>query len=793
MMLIFHRAALAVLLLFFAFLATVPAQQPFSQTIKGVVIDKSVKTPLAGATIALLSDDYSRALKGATADAEGHFRIPEVPVGKQTLKINYLGYKELVLPNIQVISGKEVFLTLEMEEDLVQFKAVEIRARADKDKPLNELATVSTRTFSVEETQRFAAAVNDPARMAASFAGVVIPADGNNIINIRGNSSNGLLWRMEGVEIPNPNHFSAVGSSGGGISILSAQLLGNSDFMTGAFAAEYGNALSGVFDLRLRKGNADKREYTFQAGVLGIDLATEGPMRLGKRNGSYLVNYRYSTLSLLGKMGIGLESGSTDFQDLSFNLWMPAGKAGTFTLFGMGGLSAQTHRAKRDSLEWESDEFNRYESRFKANTGVAGLTHSLILGNNTYLKTVVAASGTQNLEEVDKLLTDYSPQRQDEENHLNQKITVSSVLSHKFTARHFLRAGAYLNALTFDMKQLRRETQDAPLEEQVRQKGHTQTLQTFAQWQYKATEKWTFNAGAHSLYLFLNNTWSVEPRASLRYALNQRQSLSFGYGLHAQMQPLGSYFVRDPESGEWANPDMDLSKSQHYVLSYDHSLGGNLRLKTEAYYQHLYHIPVRSDVSNSYSMINLIDDFPPYALKNTGKGRNYGLELTFEKFLTRGLYFILASSWYNSEYQGSDGIWRNSRYNGRYASTLTGGKEWGWNRRGKNRSFGLNVKMIYTGGLRGTPLDLDASRAEGSTVYDETRAFELQMPAYYRLDVGVRIKRNYAHLTSTLSLDLQNATNRRNVFGQYFDTKTLETKYYYQTPLIPVLAYKLEF
>jgi len=124
------------------------------------------------------------------------------------------------------------------------------------------MSAVSARAFTVEETQKYPAAINDPLRMATNFAGVASLDDGMNQIVIRGNSPTGLLWRMEGIDIPNPNHFAAKGSSGGGISILSSQLLSNSDFITGAFAADYGNALSGVFDLNLRKGNNEKRETT---------------------------------------------------------------------------------------------------------------------------------------------------------------------------------------------------------------------------------------------------------------------------------------------------------------------------------------------------------------------------------------------------------------------------------------------------------------------------------------------------------------------------------------------------
>lgn len=308
------------------------AQIP-TQTVRGIIVDKISQSPLPGVVVVLVN---SNPLIGTSTDEEGRFKLTQVPVGKQTLKVSFIGYKENVMQNLSVNAGKELVLNVSLEEDIKSMSEVVVTAKVEKNKPLNDMSMVSTRAFSVEETQKFAAAVNDPARMATSFAGVVNGSDGGNMISIRGNSPNGLLWRMEGVEIPNPNHFSNVGTSGGGIAIISSQLLSNSDFSTGAFASEYGNALSGVFDLKLRKGNNQKREYTFQAGVLGVDVSTEGPFKKGY-DGSYLVNYRYSTLGLLSKMGVPIGDATTTFQDLSFNVSLPTKKLGTFGVFGFGG------------------------------------------------------------------------------------------------------------------------------------------------------------------------------------------------------------------------------------------------------------------------------------------------------------------------------------------------------------------------------------------------------------------------------------------------------------------------
>jgi hypothetical protein len=772
----------------------VNAQTPVTQTLKGTVTDKLIKTELIGATVQVINpQDPSKPVKGAVTDTEGAFRMNGLPLGRYTVVVRYLGYEEIILSNVLLTAGKELELQIEMQESVVSASEVVITAATDKRKPLNELSTVSTRTFSIEETQRFAAAVNDPARMATSYAGVVAAADGNNHIVIRGNSPNGLLWRMEGVDIPNPNHFSAIGTSGGGVSILSAQVLSNSDFSTGAFASEYGNALSGVFDLKLRKGNADKREYTFQAGFLGFDVATEGPIRMGKQTGSYLVNYRYSTLSLIGELGVDLGGGRTDFQDLSFNIWLPAGKAGTFTLFGFGGLSKQTFSGEPDSLAWEETSSKQYPQVFDANTGAVGLTHSKVWGTSTYLKTVVAASATENgFDAKEYLLPDYTLRTNFNNNFLQQKLTVSSVLSHKLNSRHFVRAGAYMNFHGYNFTQSAWSTEESRLQEQINRDGTTQLVNAFAQWQYRPSERLTFNTGLHSMFFMLNNTTSIEPRVSVKYDIDAKRNITLGYGLHGQTQPIVAYFTKN-DRNELLNPDLGISKAHHVVLGYDQSITKTMHIKSELYYQHLFDIPVQSDVRSSYSLINIRDEIRYFPLVNDGLGRNYGIELTVEQFLHRGFYFLLSSSLYRSEYRGSDLIWRNSRYNGTTANSFTAGKEWAWNRRDKDRTFGLNVKITQVGGMRTTPIDIPASIAQGETVRNHEQAFSEQLPAYFRADVGVRLRRNYHNVTTTLSLDIQNVSNRKNVFDSYFDLESQKVMYWTQTPLIPILAYKVEF
>lgn len=760
--------------------------QNFTQTVRGVVSDKVTMAPLAGALV-VIADTLA-----TETDSLGHFKFQHVPVGKYNLVISYDGYKILPMQNIAVNSGKEVILNVAMEEEITMLETVVVKDKLEKNKPLNSMSTVSTRVFSVEETQKYAAAVNDPARMASAFAGVATTEDGNNGISIRGNSPNGLLWRVEGVDVPNPNHFSNVGTSGGGVSILSAQLLSNSDFSTGAFAAEYGNALSGVFDIRLRKGNNEKREYTIQAGFLGLDAAIEGPFKKGYE-GSYLINYRYSTLGLISKM-VNLFDAKTLFQDLSYNIYLPTHKYGKFTLFGINGRSSQTTEAKSDTALWNV-QFNRMNTDFFANTSANGMTYTMTFNRRLYMKSALVYSSTSNGYDAEELNTSREAHAVYHEKYLQNKITLNTVFNYKINPKNNIRTGFIVNRYGFALTERAYNDSTHTMQEYLNQNGNAISTQLFAQWQNRINEKLTLNAGLHYLRFFLNGSQSLEPRASIKYELTPKQALSFGYGLHSQIQPLGVYFAKvNDATGNATKPNthMDLSKAHHLVLCYDRSLNSHMRVKVETYYQHLFSIGQGTIAAENYSVLNQQGGNISKALNNGGSGRNYGAELTVEHFMYKNFYLLGSASLYDSKYKGSDGQFYNTRFNGNYTFTLTSGKEFVVSAL-KKRTMGLNIKTYYAGGFRRTPMDVAATLQKGEEVYQTNKSFQDQNPDYFRVDVRMSMKRNYARVTTTLSLDIQNVTNRQNIGGQYFDEATKEIKYFYQTPLIPVLSYKVEF
>ena len=763
--------------------------QSLFQTIRGTVIDEDTQLPLAGATIAI-----PVLQKGGYSDEEGNFRIEHIPVGRHDMVIQYMGYESRTIPNIVLTSSKEVVLRIGLIESVIQMDAVVIEAKEEKNVAVNELSLVSTRTFSVEETKRFAGGLDDPSRMAVSFAGVQTGTfdDGNEII-IRGNSPKGLLWRLEGIEIPSPNHFTDEGASSGAVSIISSQMLANSDFSTGAFTAEYGNALSGVFDINLRKGNNEKREYAFQVGLLGADFSAEGPFKKGKP-GSYLFNYRYSTIAMLNQLGLDIVGDAVPvFQDLSFKLNLPTKKYGTFSLFGIGGLSGIEEQGYRTLAD--GTEEIRWKDEFQSNMGIAGLNHRLILSDKTWLKSSLSLAGQQVLYKFNPKDDDGNFFLEEDQNTINYAAKAQVELTSKLNNRHLIKSGLIYTQNFYDLTYKEYFTDRQEWVTDLDEEGDAGVWQGFSNWRYRISDQLTLNTGLHAMYFQLNDNYSIEPRLGLKWQFSPKQYISAGFGVHSRREGLAFYLARSmDDEGQYSQPNqnLDYTKARHYVLSYDHMFTNNLHFRLEAYYQDLYDVPVLKDPTSFGSSINFEGAYTNVPLTNNGTANNYGLELTFEKFFSNNWYFLLTSSLYESKYTGADGVERNTRFNSNYVSNFLIGKEFPIGKARNNR-FVISTRTIWAGGRRFTPIDLEASRAAGYTIRQWDRYFAERTADYIRLDAQLSYVMNKSNVTHIIRLDIQNALNRSNEIDQYYVPSLDIIEKELTGSIIPVLSYKLQF
>ncbi len=755
-----------------------------TQNIRGTVRDGASDEPLVAATVVILNTNPSL---GASTDENGNFSISHVPVGRYDIEVTYVGYEPTIIKEVMLTSSKEAFLEIPLKENINQLSEVIVKPSVNKTEPLNKMALGSARMLSVEEAKRYAGGFDDPARLASSFAGVGSNM-GNNGIVVRGNAPKFLQWRLEDIEIPNPNHFAEVTTfGGGGLTALSSQVLGNSDFFTGAFPAEYGNALSGVFDIKLRNGNNQRMENTVQLGLIGIDVASEGPFRKGS-NSSYLFNYRYSTLSLLSPL-MPDDADGTRYQDLSFKLNFPTKKAGTFSVWGIGLIDRSGQTAETDKSDWEY--LQDMESQdVKQYMGAVGIGHKIMLGNDAFLKTTLAGTVSGLDMHTERMNDQTQLEPKNVIQNTNWNFVLSSYLNKKFSTRHTNKTGIQLTGLKYNLKLEDADPAGTPLQLLTKEDGFSGLLSAFSNSSVNLSDQWTLNAGLIGQVFTLNGSYSIEPRIGAKWQFKPAHSLSLSYGLHSRLEMLNYYFTRST-TGEYINKDLGFTRSQHLVLSYDWNIGNDFHLRVEPYIQQLFDVPVIAD--SSFSFINLQNDwFLHEPLQNKGKGLNYGVDLTFEKFMSRGYYFMLTASLFDSQYKGGDGIWHDTRYNRNYIFNLLFGREWmvGHN---KQNVFNANVRITYQGGERFSPVDYIASVITQDAIYDENNAFEEQLSPSLLGHFTVSYKINLKHISHEFAVKMLNVTGYKEYYGHRYNFKTKTVEENREATIIPNISYKIEF
>lgn len=803
------KLPVATLLLLLLIPTITPAQTLF-QTVRGTVVESETQFPLIGATVILVSD--TSRLTGVTTDVEGNFRLTNVPVGRQTIKVSYVGYEDAVVSNIQVTSGKEVVLTISLKESAVSLAEITIVASRDGEAS-NEMATVSARSFTIEETERYAGSRGDPARMASNFAGVQGADDSRNDIVIRGNSPQAVLWRMEGINIPNPNHFNIPGTAGGPVSMINNKTLSNSDFYTGAFPAEFGNSVAGVFDLKLRNGNREKHEWSGQFGFLGTEIFGEGPMSRNKKS-SYLVSYRYSSLALFSKLGIDIGTEAIPrYQDGAFKFNFPLKNNGSLALFGLGGKSnidiLISEQEEEDRNIYGSNDRDQY---FGTSAGLVGLQYKQPLNADSYISATVAAS-TEEVWANHQLVSRHTVNRR------FQLDSLSNILDYTFTQ-------GKLSGVLFYARKLRGGTINAGVNSDVyllnfidsarnivsgqpeywqwrtRWDARDQALlfQPFFQWKFAPSPNTELIAGLHSQYFSLSGSLVMaEPRVGLKWKASERTTLNFGAGLHSQVQPTYLYYYGSRSAGNGEpildNKNLGFTRSVHVVSGLQRMLRNGMRLKTEVYYQYLFDVPVDKDSVSSFSLVNSGAGFSryfPYALANAGVGHNYGAEFTLERFFSKGYLFLLTGALFEAKYKGSDDVWRDTDFNGNYAVNALFTKE--WSLRSRN-TISLGGKMTTAGGRRYGPVDAIASEREKDVIFEDETRNTLQFRPYFRLDFRVNYKINRPKTTHEIAVDFVNVLGTKNILKLTYAPASSGSniREEYQLGFLPLFYYRIDF
>lgn len=766
--------------------------QDFQQTIRGVVKDAENKTIIPGAKVLVSDIQSDSAIVSVITDQKGEFLIESIAVGRYRVLVSALSYEAVIMEDVLLSSAKEMVLDVELIPGTKSLEAIEVFGTNMRGEPLNRMAITSAITITPEQTSKYAASWDDPLRVALAYPGVSQQSSGFNDFSVRGNSPLGVLYRLEGIPIHNPNHFASIGSSGGFVTQFSSSVLGNSDFYSGVFPAEFGNATTAAFDFRFRNGNNKEREHAFKASFFGLDFATEGPLSKNS-DASYLVNYRYSTLGLLAQM-INIGGLLPVYQDISFNLNLPTKKWGTFKVFGIGGVSSFLLGADKDSANW-TEESNRFERVFGSNSAAVGVSHIIKSSEKGYWHSGIAASGGRYFDETDYIADDLSYDQREKGEYMDQRLTATVDYNHKFNRRHSNKTGAIFTHVNHDYMNMVYDITIPGLDTLSQTNGSAQYFQLYTQSKFFLSDRLILNVGLHYLHFLLNDNVGIDPRMGLTYELNPRAKFTLGYGHQSRLEDLTFYFIeQDNAEGQptYVNQDAQLSKSHQAALNYSQMLTKSLRLTAEVYFQYLYNVP--ADPNGTYSVQNLFYRLPVGNLENIGEGKNYGLELALQQFTRKGLYFLVSGTVFNAQYKAGDGIWRNTEFNQQFAFNLLAGKEFVLKEKAdRKRLFALNVSYRHAGGVWINPIDLEASQTTGWTQFDMSNPYSDRQGNQVGLDVSMNFQVLRKKVTSKWSLSIKNLYTSRQVIRQEYDIETNSIKEFTDYGVIPVFGYTLYF
>jgi hypothetical protein len=445
-----------------------------------------------------------------------------------------------------------------------------------------------------------------------------------------------------------------------------------------------------------------------------------------------------------------------------------------------------------------------------------GMSHTLSLNENSFIKTAVNYSGSGANDDIfetdtlrtfnnnDESVTDsISPRIHTLKSRIeNSAIRGSVTYNNKINSKNKIQIGTKYTLYNFNYDQNIYNDNEAMLVNVNDFKNNLSALNNFISWKHSFNDNLSFVAGVHNMNILSRNLSTVEPRLSVNWKISNTSSLHFGYGMHSTMESVHNYFTKIPQGdGTYLEPNKNLGllKAHHYVMGYEKRLNENLLAKIEVYYQDLYNLPVENSKTSSYATINEGIDYQYVELVNKGKGKNYGVEVSLERFFDKNFYFLVNSSLFDSKYKTLEGVWRNTRYNNNYIVNILFGKEIKNLGKKQNQVLALNTKVLLEGGQRYIPLLRDAQGnvavdPEKDKYFDYSKAYDNKLDNFINLNLSVSYKFNKPHATHEIFLDMMNLTGRKSRLSEYYDvSKPNKVGYVTQFGMFPNLMYRIYF
>ncbi len=757
----------------FLFFFTLPllSQQPpppLTGTIDGILVDAATHTPLVGANVMALNTTL-----GAITDVDGRFSLPRVPVGNYSVQFRMVGYSTLTKTDIIVRSQRTTTITAALNEQTLESEQVLVTAgyfSSDDRQP------VSITTFSAEEVRRAPGSGGDISRVLMTLPSLAKVNDQSNALIVRGGSPLENGFYLDGIEIPNINHFPTQGGMGGPIGMINVDLIDGVQFSAGGFSSSIGDKMSSVLALTLREGNRQHFDAQFDLGIMGFGGVVEGPI---DGNGSYLLSIRRSYLDYLVTM---FDIGTTvapRYGDVQGKFTYDVTEKHRLSLLFLGGddhnTPSRTVAEENDMIYYGNQDISQYSG---------GIVWRALWNAYFYSNTSIGVQSSR----ADEDLFETNTGAPVIGNHSAETAVSLRNNNHlRLHERHSLEFGTEVKRLENDYHNTFGAYSDAtgdstPASRFVQRVTATK-FGLFLTYSVRPFAGLSASVGARTDYFSLNSRWTVSPRISLSYRFNELSAVHIASGMYYQNMPIA---IIAPSVNGSALSD---PYAVHYIAGAEHLLSEDTKLSMEVYLKEYYDYPVDPADPSLF----LVDEvfyrnglfFGHPVLTNDGAARSRGIELTLQKKLAHELYGIVGVSYFRSEYRGGDNVWRDRVFDNRWIVSAEGGYK-------PNAEWEFSARWIYAGGSPYTPFDLAASAQQQRGVFDPSRINAARYPAYHSMNVRFDKRFHFEQSNLVVYLSAWNVYDRRNVATYFWNEKKNEQGTIYQWNLLPVFGVEYE-
>lgn len=738
------------------------AQQPGS--LKGTIADRHTKEGLAGATVRVAGTSL-----GASTDTEGRFTIPSVPPGLYSLEVRLLGYQPFTRTDVEVAPGRATETRVELLETVIESDGVTVLSGYFQQP---ETAPVSAVAFNAQEIRRSPGSANDVSRILMALPSVSSVADNANDLAVRGGSPMENGFMVDGIPVPNINHFPVQGSTGGPIGILNVDFIDNVDFLTSGFSAAYGDRMSSVVDIHLRNGNADKVTGKAFLNFAGFGAMSEGPLP----SGSWMVSASKSYLDLLvGAIGTGAAPQYGDVQGKAVFDLSPKHRITVLDIFGMSQIAFTQKTAVDLGQRYFGDNKNLQNS--------VGATWRGLWSSSYTSMTTLSYSYTRFRGDFSKTASGVLGLKQDNS---EGSLVLRTLHTVTFGRQNWIEAGAEARDEFggFDYTSIGDVNRLGTVDPSYFINRNISSVKgaVFGTINLTPLTGFTISAGVRGAYYDRNSAFFAEPRLGLSYAVTEELTLKANAGIVHQELPLIVL------SGGDFN-DLKQPEALHAGIGLEYRLWDDTRLTLEGYTKQYSSLPVDPDDPT----LSVVDQsvfsqrFSNHQhLESIGRAETHGVEIMLQKKMAQNFYGLVSASLFHCTYRDGLGVWRSRIYDNRYIFSVIGGYK-------PEGTWEYGIRWSYAGGAPYTPFDALASSRADAGIIDQTKIYGERYPAYHCLNLRVDKKFYFERNMLDAYISIWNAYNRKNIAGYYWNATKNAPDTDYQWSMLPVVGVEYEF